>query len=87
MAEQLGKVTAKNQEPKTLFKLLTFFCFCTAPRSGLPGLASRKRVQSYALVPNLPNFSARKYAIKHIFNIRSQITHPANCPPQAHNTL
>ena len=82
-----AKLRQKNQEPKTLFKLLTFFCFCTAPRLGLPGLTSRKRVQSYALVSNLPNFSVRKYAIKHIFNIRSQIIHPANSPPQAHNTL
>ncbi len=77
----------KNQEPKTLFKLLTFFCFCAAPRSGLPGLASRKRVQSYALIPNPPNFSARKYAIKHIFNIRLQIVHRTESPPQAPNTL
>lgn len=82
-----AKLRRKNQEPKTLFKLLTFFCFCAAPRSGLPGLASRKRVQSYALVPNPPNFSARKYAIKHIFNIRLQLTHHTESPPQAPNAL
>ncbi len=82
-----AKLRRKNQEPKTLFKLLTFFCFCAAPRSGLPGLASRKRVQSYALIPNPPNFSARKYAIKHIFNIRLQIVHRTKSPPQAPNTL
>ena len=82
-----AKLRRKNQEPKTLFKLLTFFCFCAAPRSGLPGLASRKRVQSYALIPNPPNFLARKYAIKHIFNIRLQIVHRTESPPQAPNTL
>ncbi len=82
-----AKLRRKNQEPKTLFKLLTFFCFCAAPRSGLPGLASRKRVQSYALIPNPPNFLARKYAIKHIFNIRLQIVHRTKSPPQAPNTL
>ena len=82
-----AKLRRKNQEPKTLFKLLTFFCFCAAPRSGLPGLASRKRVQSYALIPNPPNFLARKYAIKHIFNIRLQIAHRTKSPPQAPNTL
>ena len=82
-----AKLRQKNQEPKTLFKLLTFFCFCAAPRSGLPGLASRKRVQSYTLIPNPPNFLARKYAIKHIFNIRLQITDHTESPPQAPNTL
>lgn len=82
-----AKLRRKNQEPKTLFKLLTFFCFCAAPRSGLPGLASRKRVQSYALIPNPPNFLARKYAIKHIFNIRLQITHPASSPPHTDKAL
>ena len=70
---QLGKVTATFSLRQEIVHFLTKFNVLPA-LPAVPGSLPRKRVQSYTLFPDPPNFLPTKCALKHRFNICSQLT-------------
>ena len=76
-SERLCKVTANNRIVQVFVQTLTLFkvsspSFCLSS-STAAAVSSQKRVQNYNTFTFPPNIPAKKYAVKHTFNIYSQL--------------